>query len=69
MIKYAKTDNLFFCAENGRGVFKHIFLPNPRMGKNSSVKLKGRNGILLPRRKYTLFDKTKQSYYDGKDEI
>lgn len=69
MTKYAITDNLYFYYQNGKAIFKHIFLPNPISGKNSASRIRSNNDVVFPNRKYTLFDKTKEYYYNGKDEI
>lgn len=69
MGKYAMTDNLYYYYQQGKEVFKHIFIPNPKSGKNSASHISGSNEFNFPNRKYTLFDRTKEYYYSAKDVI
>ena len=66
---YAVIDKLYSCYDEYRFIFKHIFVPNAKYGKNSSHEIRYGNGPKLPNRWTTMFDHTKGEIGISKQEI
>ena len=67
--KYTMTDNLYYTYQQGKEIFKHIFLPNPISGKNSATRIRNCNNIRFPYRKYQNKDRTMEYLFYTKDVI
>lgn len=66
---YAKIDRFYSVFDGEKTIFKHIFRPHPKYGRNSTSEIVNSNNIIFPDRNTKLFDKTKSTYFIKKEEI